>query len=66
MLDAHGALYPGAVVFFVVIETVVPERYISYTLARILDTGIGVLAALAVNFLFSGKEKPEKEEKMTM
>lgn len=60
MVDAHGAIHPGAVVFFVVIETVIPERYISYTMARILDTGIGVLVALAVNFLFPVKEKEDE------
>ena len=49
MVDAHGAIHPGAVVFFVVIDTVIPERYISYTVARIIDTGVGVLASLAVN-----------------
>ncbi len=49
MFDAHGAIHPGAVVFFVVIDTVIPERYISYTVARVIDTGIGVLVSLAVN-----------------
>lgn len=49
MFDAHGAIHPGAVVFFVVIDTVIPERYISYTIARIIDTGVGVAVSLAVN-----------------
>lgn len=49
MFDANGAIHPGAVVFFVVIDTVIPERYISYTIARIIDTGVGVLISLAVN-----------------
>ena len=61
MFGANGGIHPGAVVFFVVIETVVPERYISYTIARIIDTGIGVLASLAVNRLFPGTVNPPPE-----
>ncbi len=49
IFGAHGAIQPGAVVFFVVLDTVVPERYISYTIARIIDTGIGVAVSLAIN-----------------
>ena len=57
IFDAHGAIHPGSVVFFVVIDTIIPERYISYTIARIIDTGIGVAVALAVNALFPNKKK---------
>ena len=32
--------------------TVTKDRYVSYTIARILDTGVGVLAGLAINRLF--------------
>ncbi len=49
IFGAQGAIQPGAVVFFVVLDTVVPERYISYTIARIIDTGIGVAVSLAIN-----------------
>ena len=49
MFGAHSAIQPGAVVFFVVLDTVIPERYISYTIARIIDTGIGVVVSLVIN-----------------
>ncbi len=49
IFGAQGAIQPGAVVFFVVLDTVIPERYISYTIARIIDTGIGVAVSLAIN-----------------
>ena len=52
ILGAHDAIQPGTVVFFVVIYTVVKERYISYTIARILDTGFGVLVSLIINVFF--------------
>ncbi len=60
MFGALGAIQPGTVVFFVVLATVTPDRYISYTLARILDTFIGVLVSLAISKLFpSAKEVAE-------
>lgn len=53
-----GAIQPGTVVFFVLLYTVSADRYISYTLARILDTGIGVLVAVCVNLLLpSARER---------
>ena len=64
MFEANGAIQPGTVVFFVVLYTVTPERYISYTLARILDTGIGVWVALTINWLFpSPLDKQSRAEK---
>jgi len=64
MFDAAGAIQPGTVVFFVVLYTVTPERYISYTLARILDTGIGVWVALCINWLFPGpRDRQSRAEK---
>ena len=64
MFGASGAIQPGTVVFFVVLYTVTPERYISYTLARILDTGIGVWVALAINWLFpSPRDRQSRAEK---
>lgn len=52
MFGAHGAIQPGTVVFFVVIYTVVPSRYVTYTVARIIDTGVGVLVSLLISKLF--------------
>lgn len=62
---ANGAIQPGTVVFFVLLYTVSSDRYISYTLARILDTGIGVLVAVAINLLIpSAQEKALWAEKL--
>ncbi|MBO4929163.1 MAG: FUSC family protein [Clostridia bacterium] len=63
MFGANGAIQPGAVVFFVVMDTVIPERYISYTIARIIDTGIGVLVSLVINHIWPSplEAKPEQE-----
>ena len=52
MPGAHSAIQPAAVVYFVVMFTVTKDRYVSYTIARILGTGVGVLAGLAINRLF--------------
>ena len=49
ILGVTDAIQPGTVVFFVVIYTVVKEKYITYTIARILDTGLGVLVSLIIN-----------------
>ena len=52
LFGAHSAIQPAAVVYFVVMFTVTKDRYVSYTIARILGTGVGVLAGLAINRLF--------------
>ncbi|MEG1932125.1 MAG: aromatic acid exporter family protein [Pygmaiobacter sp.] len=52
MFGAHGAIQPGTVVFFVVIYTVAESRFVAYTIARILDTGVGVLVSLLISKLF--------------
>ena len=64
MFRANGAIQPGAVVFFVVLDTVVPERYISYTIARIIDTGIGVALSLAINKIWPSPLEPKQEAAM--
>ena len=52
MFGANGGIQPGTVVFFVVLYTVSQDRYVDYTIARIIDTGIGVAVSLAINKLF--------------
>ncbi|MCI6640678.1 MAG: aromatic acid exporter family protein [Pygmaiobacter massiliensis] len=60
---AHGAIQPGTVVFFVVLYTVAKEQYLSYTIARILDTGIGVLVSYIISLLWpSPYEKKQPEQ----
>lgn len=46
-----GAVQPGGVVLCLLLFSIPPETYVSYCINRIVDTGIGVLIALAVNRL---------------
>lgn len=47
-------------VYFVVLYTVGEERVVFYTLARILDTGIGVLISLLCYLLLPSKYDKEQ------
>ena len=47
-----GAIQPGGVVLCILLFNTPVETYITYSVNRIVDTGIGVLVALAVNWLF--------------
>ena len=49
-----GGIQPGGVVLCIILFSAPVETYISYALNRILDTGIGVLAALFVNAMLPG------------
>lgn len=49
-----GGVQPGGVVLCILLFNTPPDTYVSYALNRILDTAIGVLAAMAVNSLFPG------------
>ena len=60
VLGADSAIQPGSVIYFVVIYTVGTERVLPYTIARILDTGGGVLIALLLYVLFPSKHDREK------
>ena len=46
-----GAVQPGGVVLCIILFNTPVDTYISYSLNRMLDTGIGVVIALAVNLL---------------
>ena len=52
VLNIQGGIQPGAVIFFVTIYTVAESTYISYVIARIIDTGIGVAFSLLINHLW--------------
>ena len=49
-----GGVQPGGVIMCIILFNTPVETYISYALNRILDTGIGVLAALFVNAMLPG------------
>ena len=47
-----GAIQPGGVVLCIILFNTPVNTYISYSLNRMLDTGIGVVIALLINLLF--------------
>lgn len=49
-----GGVQPGGVVLCIILFNTPMETYISYALYRIIDTGVGVLAALFVNGMLPG------------
>lgn len=49
-----GGVQPGGVVLCIVLFNTPVETYVSYALARMFDTGVGVLVALIVNSCFPG------------
>ena len=46
-----GGIQPGGVVLSIILFNTPVETYLSYSLNRMLDTGIGVIIALLVNLL---------------
>ena len=55
---ATSAIQPGTVVYFVVMYTQPEHSYVSYTIARIIDTGVGAAVSLAFSALF--RSAPDK------
>jgi len=47
-----GAIQPGGVVLSIILFNTPVDTYISYSLNRMLDTGIGVVIALLINLFF--------------
>lgn len=54
-----GAIQPGGVVLCIILFNTPVHTYISYSLNRMLDTGIGVVIALLINLIFP-RERVEK------
>ena len=48
-----GAIPPGGVVLCIILFNTPEQTYVTYALHRMVDTGVGVLVALAVNLLLS-------------
>lgn len=59
-LGADSAIQPGTVVYFVVMFTVGNERVVEYTIARVIDTGAGVLISLLLTMLLPTRYDKEK------
>lgn len=51
-----GGIQPGGVVLCIILFNTPVETYISYSLNRMLDTGIGVATALLVNLLITREQ----------
>ncbi|MEG2501239.1 MAG: hypothetical protein RSA78_09250, partial [Oscillospiraceae bacterium] len=47
----NGAIQAGAVVFYIVMLNTPENSYISYALNRMLDTGIGVMMSVFINWV---------------
>ena len=52
MFRWNGAVQPGGVVLCIILFNTPVDTYVSYSLNRIVDTGIGVVIALLVNRFF--------------
>lgn len=49
LCGAHSAIQPGTVVYFVVMFTQPATGYVSYTIARIIDTGVGAIVSWIIS-----------------
>ena len=61
LLGVSTSIQPGSVVLFVVILTVSPDRFIKYTVDRIIDTAVGVALALFVNRVWNNPDMREEQ-----
>ncbi len=62
LCGTYNAIQPGSIVYFVVIFTQPPETYIMYTIARVIDTGVGVLVGLLVNISYHLPKAPKEAD----
>ncbi len=53
-----GGVQPGGVVLCILLFNTPVDSYVSYALNRIFDTGVGVAAALLINYLFPREQAP--------
>ena len=47
-----GAIQPGGVILCIILFNTPVETYVSYSLNRIVDTAIGVIISIGINYLF--------------
>lgn len=53
---ANAAIQPGTVVYFVVMFTQPASGYVGYTIARIIDTGVGVVISLLISLIHRSEQ----------
>ena len=58
-----GGVQPGGVVLCILLFNTPVETYVGYALNRIVDTAVGVVTALAVNYLFPRERLPRFVER---
>ena len=46
------AVQPGSVVLCIILFNTPTDTYVSYALNRMVDTGVGVLMSMLINYLF--------------
>jgi len=66
MLKWPGAIQPGGVILCIILFSTPVETYISYSLQRIFDTGIGVAIALLINLLLPRERVVKILEKLRL
>lgn len=59
-----GAVQPGGVVLCLLLFSIGPDDYISYSLNRMLDTGVGVAMSLLINGLLPRERLHAWQEKL--
>lgn len=59
-----GAVQPGGVVLCLLLFSIGPDDYISYSLNRMLDTGVGVAMSLLINGLLPRERLDAWQEKL--
>ena len=59
-----GAVQPGGVVLCLLLFSIGPDDYISYSLNRMLDTGVGVAMSLLINGLLPRERLDSWQEKL--
>ena len=64
LLGANSAIQPGTVVYFVVMFTQPITGYVSYTIDRIIDTGVG--AAISLLICAISRSESDKQKKLSV
>lgn len=66
IFEWYGAIPPGGVVLCIILFNTPVDHYVTYSLNRMLDTGIGVAVALLVNHLLPREKVVDVLYKMNL